>query len=166
MEERFQPGEGVKSWDKLISTATLTISFGVLVLAGLDHRFKWSPTLGLGVQFAALVIWLLGDAFSKWAAVSNPFYSRIVRVQQERGHAVVKEGPYKFVRHPGYAGALVAGLATPVVLGSLYGLAASGILAILVIVRAALEDKTLRAELPGYPEYAQVTRYKLLPGIW
>jgi protein-S-isoprenylcysteine O-methyltransferase Ste14 len=166
MEERFHPGEGVKSWDRILSTTTLVISFGILVLAGLDHRFRWSPALGLSVQLTALAIWLLGDAFSKWAAVSNPFYSRVVRVQEERGHAVVIEGPYKLVRHPGYAGALVAGLATPVALGSLWGLAPSGILVILVVIRTALEDQTLQAELKGYKEYAQVTHYRLLPGVW
>jgi protein-S-isoprenylcysteine O-methyltransferase Ste14 len=78
----------------------------------------------------------------------------------------VKEGPYKFVRHPGYAGALVDGLATPLVLGSLWGLVATVALVILLVIRTALEDQTLLEELAGYRSYVQETQYRLLPGIW
>jgi protein-S-isoprenylcysteine O-methyltransferase Ste14 len=109
---------------------------------------------------------LLGDLFSKWAAASNCFYSRVIRIQGDRGHAVVTSGPYRFVRHPGYAGALVTGLATPVALGSLWALVAGGMMALLLVVRTALEDQLLHKELHGYTEYAQRTRYRLVPGVW
>jgi len=120
----------------------------------------------MAIQLAALVVWLLGDAFSKWAAVSNRFYSRVVRIQRDRGHTVVTDGPYRYMRHPGYAGALVAALATPIVLGSLWALVAAGTLSLLLVIRTALEDKTLREELPDYTEYTQRTRYRLVPGVW
>lgn len=129
-------------------------------------RFGWSPDLTVASRLVALVVWVLGDVFSKWAAVSNRFYSRIVRIQKDRGHTVVTDGPYRYVRHPGYAGGLVAGLATPIVLGSLWALVAVGVLALLLVIRTALEDKTLHEELLGYTEYAQQTRYRLMPGVW
>jgi protein-S-isoprenylcysteine O-methyltransferase Ste14 len=166
LDERFDPGEGTKAWDRPLVSATLLLSLVTLVVAGLDMRFRWSPELGIVIRLVALIVWLLGDAFSKWAAASNRFYSRIVRIQKNRGHTVVTDGPYRYVRHPGYAGGLVAGLATPVLLGSLYALVAGGVLALLIIIRTALEDRTLHEELLGYTEYAQQIRYRLVPGVW
>ena len=166
LDERFHPGEGVKIWDRpLVSITTLLLPI-ILIVAGLDVRFGWSPELSVGIQLIALVIWLHGDVLSKWAAVSNRFYSRIVRIQQDRGHTVVTDGPYGYIRHPGYAGALVAGLATPIALGSLWALIPGGVLALLLVIRTALEDETLHEELLGYAEYAQQTRYRLVPGVW
>jgi protein-S-isoprenylcysteine O-methyltransferase Ste14 len=137
-----------------------------LIVAGLDVRFGWSPELALAIRLAALVLWLQGDVFSKWAAVSNRFYSRLVRIQEDRGHTVVTDGPYRTVRHPGYAGALLVGLATPIALGSLWALVPAVLLGLLLVIRTALEDRTLHAELSGYAAYAQQTRYRLVPLIW
>lgn len=166
LEERFRPGEGVKAWDRPLTSITTLLLPVILIVAGLDMRFGGSPELTLAIQLGALVVWLLGDIFSKWAAVSNRFYSRNVRIQKDRGHIVVTDGPYRYVRHPGYAGALVAGLATPILLGSLWALVAGGVLALLLVIRTALEDKILHEELLGYTEYAQQIRYRLVPGVW
>jgi protein-S-isoprenylcysteine O-methyltransferase Ste14 len=166
LEERFQPGEGVKAWDRSLASMTTLLWPVILIVAGLDMRFGWSPELAIVIRLVAWVVLVQGDAFSKWAAVSNRFYSRIVRIQEDRGHIVVTDGPYRVVRHPGYAGALVTGLATPIVLGSLWALVAGGVLGLLLVVRTALEDKTLHEELLGYTEYAQRTRYRLVPGVW
>jgi protein-S-isoprenylcysteine O-methyltransferase Ste14 len=166
LAERFRPGAGVKAWDRWLAGMTTLLLPVLLIVAGLDKRFGWSPQVAVGIALIALVVLLLADAFSKWAAVSNRFYSRVVRIQVDRGHTVVWDGPYRFVRHPGYAGALVAALATPVVLGSLWALVAAGALALLLVIRTALEDRTLHEELLGYAEYAQQTRYRLVPGVW
>ena len=166
LEERFHPGEGAKAWDRPLASITTLLLLVTLIVAGLDKRIGWSPEMAMAIQLAALVVWLLGDAFSKWAAVSNRFYSRVVRIQRDRGHTVVTDGPYRYMRHPGYAGALVAALATPIVLGSLWALVAAGTLSLLLVIRTALEDKTLREELPDYTEYTQRTRYRLVPGVW
>jgi protein-S-isoprenylcysteine O-methyltransferase Ste14 len=98
--------------------------------------------------------------------VSNPFFSTVVRIQTDRGHTVATGGPYRFVRHPGYAGALALTLATPFLLGSWPALIPSVALVAILVVRTILEDRTLRRELPGYTEYAGRVRYRLLPGIW
>lgn len=75
-------------------------------------------------------------------------------------------GPYRFVRHPGYVGAIVQAFGAPLLLGSLWALIPGALAALLMIVRTALEDRMLRAELAGYAEYAQQVRFRLLPGIW
>jgi len=166
LEERFHPGAGVKTWDRpLVWTTTLLVPV-TLIMTGLDIRFGWSPDFPLAIQLLALAVWFLGDAFSKWAAAVNRFYSRFVRIQKDREHTVTTQGPYRAVRHPGYAGGKVAGLATPLGLGSLWALIPAGLLAALIVIRTALEDKTLHRELPGYAEYAQRTRYRLVPGVW
>jgi protein-S-isoprenylcysteine O-methyltransferase Ste14 len=158
--------EGVKSWDKwitMLSGALMVLSW---IIAGLDFRWGWSPPLPLAVHLAGLLFTLLGYGLFMWAMASNAFFSEGVRIQTERGHTVASGGPYAVVRHPGYVGVIVAHLATPFLLGSLWALIPSAVLAALFVLRTSLEDKTLTAELPGYEDYTQETRYRLLPGIW
>ena len=96
----------------------------------------------------------------------NTFLARYVRIQDDRGQQAVTRGPYRFVRHPMYAGVIVFMLSTALVLGSLWALLPAALICVTFILRTALEDRTLQAELPGYAEYAQRTRYRLLPKIW
>jgi protein-S-isoprenylcysteine O-methyltransferase Ste14 len=98
--------------------------------------------------------------------VVNRFFSGTVRIQTERGHHVVTDGPYRFVRHPGYAGALLGFVLIPLLLDSVWAFIPAVLLIAITFVRTALEDATLQKELPGYAEYAQTTRYRLIPGIW
>jgi protein-S-isoprenylcysteine O-methyltransferase Ste14 len=166
-DERTDIKEGVKQWDKIIVIPTqILMPFGFLVLAGLDMRYGWSPELPLWVQILALVLTGLGYLLSIWASSVNKFYSRFVRIQTERGHYVVTDGPYKVVRHPGYTGVIIFMLTTALALDSLWTLTLSGALSLLLIIRTALEDKTLLEELEGYTEYAQKVRYKLVPWVW
>jgi protein-S-isoprenylcysteine O-methyltransferase Ste14 len=97
---------------------------------------------------------------------SNKFFSTLVRLQTDRQHTVATDGPYKFVRHPGYLGYIIFTLATPIALGTYWALIFSGIIGILLIVRTALEDATLKKELPGYAEYTENVKYKLIPLLW
>ena len=97
---------------------------------------------------------------------ANAFFSTMVRIQHDRGHAVATGGPYRFVRHPGYVGAMLFTVAVPVMLGSWWALIPAGLAVPLYVLRTVLEDRTLHEELPGYAEYAQGTRYRLLPGVW
>ena len=101
-----------------------------------------------------------------WAMLANPFFEKTVRIQEERGHHVATGGPYRFVRHPGYVAFILMGFALPLGVGSAWALVPAGLNAALIVARTALEDRTLRRELPGYAEYAQRTRYRLLPGVW
>lgn len=157
---------GVKTWDRWIGALATGALLPLWVVAGLDVRFQWTGPMPPGSHVAGLLANVLGYALFLWAMVSNAFFSEGVRIQKERDHAVASGGPYRYVRHPGYAGAILAGLATPFLLGSLWALIPAAISATLYIVRTWLEDKTLVEELPGYDGYAQQTRYRLLPGLW
>jgi protein-S-isoprenylcysteine O-methyltransferase Ste14 len=118
------------------------------------------------VKILALAIILAGYALGSYALIENRFFSGMVRIQTDRGHNVVSSGPYHWLRHPGYAGALLAYLATPFFLDSLWAFLPAVLLTILLVIRTALEDRTLQDELTGYREYAGLVRYRLLPGLW
>ncbi len=164
--ERGQPRENVKSWDKIVSLLLILPTLGVFVVAGLDENFDWSPQLPVAVHIIGLACIVLGQGLFAWAMASNIYFSTAVRIQLDRGHTVASGGPYRYVRHPGYVGMIVAMFATSLALGSLWGLIPAGLVALLYIVRTALEDQTLQVELAGYKEYAQRTRYRLIPGVW
>ena len=158
--------EGVKRWDKWLAGFAAGSLFPMWVVAGLDARFGWTGTLPPAVHLGGLLANILGYALFLWAMVSNAYFAEGVRIQEERGHTVATDGPYRCVRHPGYAGAIVSAIATPFLLGSLWALIPALIGAGLYVVRTGLEDRTLVQELPGYYEYAQQTRFRLLPGVW
>lgn len=156
-----------KSWDKtLMPLVAILGPIVMLIVAGVDMRFGWSPKLPLTIQVTALIITALGYFLGVWATVVNKFFSAVVRIQRERGHAVVTSGPYQYVRHPGYTGGIVANFATPLMLGSLWALVPTVLVNCLLIVRTALEDSTLQEELEGYRDYAGRVLYRLIPGVW
>jgi protein-S-isoprenylcysteine O-methyltransferase Ste14 len=157
---------GVKAWDKWINSLAGALMLLSWIVAGLEIRFQRTAPLPLACHLGGLVVHVLGYALFLWAMASNAFFSEGVRIQEERGHAVAAGGPYQYVRHPGYVGAILAQLATPFLLGSPWALIPSVALAALFVVRTCLEDGTLMEELPGYKEYARQTRYRLLPGMW
>jgi protein-S-isoprenylcysteine O-methyltransferase Ste14 len=158
--------EGVKPWDKAITTAAGGLMPLPWIVAGLDLRFQWTAPLPLGVHLGGLLVTVLGYALFLWAMASNPFFAQGVRIQAERGHAVAAGGPYRVVRHPGYAGTILTQLAVPFLLGSPWALLPGGLSAALFVVRTRLEDKTLMEELPGYGDFARRTPARLLPGVW
>jgi protein-S-isoprenylcysteine O-methyltransferase Ste14 len=164
---RFMGHTDAKRWDYLLARLVGLGGAYIPLVAGLDARYGWSgEDFNLAAELIALVLTLVGFAFVYWALLENRFFSGVVRIQVERGHHVVMSGPYRWVRHPGYAGALVTYWATPVLLDSPWTFIPVALLTLVLIVRTALEDRTLRAELPGYQEYARSTRFRLLPGIW
>jgi len=163
---RFMEAPDTKPWDRILAPL---LAFGfilILVVAGLDKLYGWSSPFSLEAKILSFVGILLGYAFSSWALIENRFFAGTVRIQTERGHHVVSSGPYRIVRHPGYSGALLGYLLIPVLLGSLWAFIPAVLLLIAMIVRTSLEDKTLQAELSGYKEFTQKTRYRLIPGIW
>lgn len=164
---QFTRQRNEKGWDRWLSVPALIIGTVLLYsVSGLDHRYGWSPALPSWVQVAAMIIVVLGYAVGTWAMVANRFFSVHVRIQTERGHTVQTGGPYRFVRHPGYASTIITYFAYALMLGSLWALIPAAVSNSLFVARTALEDRTLQAELPGYREYTQITRYRLFPGIW
>lgn len=166
IEERGKTKENVKKWDRVIMTINIIPALGLLVVAGLDYRFGWSPLLVGWIPVVSLVLMFLGNALFSWAMISNHYFSTAVRIQIDRNHQVATGGPYNYMRHPGYVGFIIINLATPLVLGSLWALIPGAIMAVLFIIRTALEDITLLKELEGYKEYAEKVKYRLIPGIW
>ena len=163
---RFMEAKDTKPWDKILAPLLGIGSILVLLVAGLDRSYGWSSPFSLIVNILALTGIVIGYAFSSWALVANRFFSGTVRIQTERGHHVVSSGPYRLIRHPGYAGGLLGYVLIPVLLDSLWAFIPAGLLAAVMVVRTALEDRTLQAELPGYAAYAQKTRCRLIPGVW
>jgi protein-S-isoprenylcysteine O-methyltransferase Ste14 len=165
--ERSEIKEGTKGWDIVFAFIIGRVGpLAILIVAGLDVRFGWSPQIPLTLQIVALGIAILGLLVTDWAVVSNKFFSGVVRIQKDRGHTVVTTGPYRYVRHPGYVGAILHYIAAPVILSSIWGLIPAGLVACITIIRTALEDRTLQEELDGYKDYSTQVRHRLLPGIW
>lgn len=164
---QFVQAEGAKDWDRVL--APLIALLGpliTLIVIGLDKRFGWSPPISFPVQLIGLGLVVLGLAIGTWAMAINKFFSSVVRIQKDRGHTVATGGPYRFVRHPGYAGGILSMLAAPIMLSSLWSLIPTALVLVGYFIRTFLEDKELIKELDGYDQYAQKTRYRLIPGIW
>ncbi|MBZ0295182.1 MAG: isoprenylcysteine carboxylmethyltransferase family protein [Anaerolineae bacterium] len=159
--------EDTKSWDKiLVPIIAVVAPLSQIIVAGLDFRFDWSPPFALWIEVLGVGLLTIGYLFATCAMITNAFFSSTVRIQTDRGQQVVTEGPYRIVRHPGYSGLMLGAIGTSLILSSLWSLIPAAIMVSATIIRTRLEDATLHHELPGYREYAQKTRYRLLPGLW
>ena len=167
IEERRNPPADAKKWDKpFVVIVGMVGPVALLLLAGLDHRFRWSAPTPPWPQAAGLFAVAAGGMLTNYAVAANRFFSAIVRIQRDRGHHVIDAGPYRYVRHPGYAGSIVHMIGVSFALGSRVALAGAISFCLVLAVRTALEDRTLRRELDGYEEYARRVRFRLLPGVW
>lgn len=156
-----------KDWDKVLAPLmAVSVSFPMVTVAGLDHRYNWSSGFPLWLIVTGFILISLGYAFAAWALIENRFFSGLVRIQTDRGHVVCDSGPYRFVRHPGYAGNGLALFGIVLALGSVWTLIPAVVASIITVIRTALEDQTLQEELPGYRDYARHVRYRLIPGIY
>ena len=167
LAERARPGGPGRDDLRVLRAAALAAFVAQWVTAGLDvGRFHWTDSVPRSVQVAALAG--LGAMFAVWYAAMrvNPFFSAAVRVQHERGHRVVTAGPYRVVRHPGYAAFVLLGWSGAVALGSWWATLPHLVIVALFVRRTAIEDRMLHEELPGYASYAATVRYRLLLGIW
>lgn len=163
----FEKAPGVKPWDRVLAPLmAVSLSFPPAIVAGLDHRSGWSPALPAWLVPLGFVLIALGYAFAVWALVENRFFSGVVRIQKERGHAVCAAGPYRIVRHPGYAGNLLALPGMALALESIWTLVPVAVALVVSVIRTSWEDRTLWEELPGYAAYARRVRFRLLPGIY
>ena len=163
---KFLRQEDAKPWDKILSPLVGLGGGLIPLVAGLNALLDGSPTFSLPVKILALIILLAGYLLASYALVENRFFSGMVRIQAERGHQVISSGPYRWMRHPGYAGALLSYLGTPFFLDSKWALLPVVFLTVVLIIRTNLEDKTLRDELECYQDYTRRVRYRLLPGVW
>lgn len=173
--ERSRAGEGTKHWDVTILGLRFLVTLLVVpAVAGLDIGwFHWSTTrsateAGIATPGALLgaLLYILGCVIVYWSMSANPFFEGTSRIQRDRGHEVVTAGPYKIVRHPGYAGMILGDLAVPVILGSALALIPAVVAVTLTVIRTVLEDRMLAEELDRYREYAKKVVHRLIPGVW
>lgn len=156
-----------KAWDKVIMLLFFIAGLALYIVPGFDVvRYEWSESLPLWMKILAMLIHLPCFVLLGWVMRENTYLAQVVKIDKARGHHVITTGPYALVRHPMYTIIIILLFAVPVALGSRFALFLAVFLTVLLIVRTYLEDRTLHAELQGYPEYAKQTRYKLIPGLW
>jgi protein-S-isoprenylcysteine O-methyltransferase Ste14 len=159
--------QSTKAWDKVLAPLmALSVSFPLVIVAGLDHRFGWSPVFPLWLVELGFLLISFGYAFAAWALIENRFFSSVMRIQVDRGHVVCDSGPYRIVRHPGYAGNILALPGVVLALSSMWTLIPAAVALIIAVIRTVLEDQTLQEELPGYRDYARRVRFRLIPGMY
>jgi protein-S-isoprenylcysteine O-methyltransferase Ste14 len=166
MEERSHMAKNVKGWDKVLMTIYTCALVGLLVVAALDAgRFRWTE-MPVALQALGVLVSIPCGAWLLWVTRTNAYLSRFARIQDDRGLQVVTTGPYRYVRLPMYASMVPFLLSIALILGSWLALVPGAIIAVVMTIRTALEDRMLQEELPGYKEYAQRVRYRLIPGVW
>ena len=165
--QRGSVKEGTKMWDKFFLATFVPISLILVpVVAGLDvGRFQWSK-LGIPYAILGIVLELMSFILWHWAMVTNEHFEASVRIQEDRNHRVITNGPYRFIRHPGYLSLILGGFSGSFVIGSAYSLIPAAIAIVAVIIRTYIEDRTLQNELAGYSEYVKRTKYRLFHGVW
>ncbi len=167
LAERARPSKDTKKWDMFILSSMGLLMLVEYVVASLDVKWGWSPEFPVVLKLIALLIAVFGyDILLVWSMVSNAFFVATVRIQTDRNHSVATSGPYQYVRHPGYLGTILLDLMVPIMLNSLWAVIPGILSALVLVIRTSLEDKTLIEELPGYKEYAERVRYRLIPGVW
>ncbi|WP_217568536.1 isoprenylcysteine carboxylmethyltransferase family protein [Mesorhizobium sp. GbtcB19] len=167
MNERLRPPiqKTQTAADKIVLSILLLSIFAWLVLMGLDFRFGWSAA-PVWVQAIGMLVLLVGIWICYLTMLENSFAAPVVKIQDERGQKVITTGPYGYVRHPMYAGAILYFAGTALLLGSWWGLASVLAFIVLLAIRTFIEEKTLRTGLRGYDDYAARVRYKLIPMVW
>ena len=166
LKERMSTKKDAKEWDKKIIIAYSFLLIIILAVPGLDAvRYGWSK-VPLIAKVLGFIGYIPASGLALWAMKENAYLSDVVRIQKDRGHTVCTTGPYKYIRHPMYAGVILIFLCFPLSLGSLYSFIPAALIIGLFVLRTLLEDETLKEELSGYKEYVQKVRFRLLPGVW
>ena len=164
--ERGKKRGNTKKWDKFLLPTILLLTGCVLFfIAGLGIRFDWDK-LPIEYFYAGIILYLSSVIFSVWAVLKNKHFEATSRIQDDRMQVVVTSGPYKIVRHPGYAGTIFLAIASYLVFGTLPIGVVSFLIIVIFWIRTYLEDKMLKDELAGYLEYSQTVKYRLIPFIW
>lgn len=157
---------GTKSWDWIIMAVYSVLLMATPIIAGLDYRYTWSSPASDGIKIIGAGVLAVSFVPLTWSMAVNRFFAPTVRIQADRGQRVTTTGPYRYVRHPGYLGVILQFISIPFSLAT-WSAGIPALLGVAVyVIRTALEDRTLQAELPGYADYAHKTRYRLLPGVW
>lgn len=157
---------GTKNWDKILTVVLILSYFVIFPVSALDDaRFHWAPQPD-SVVILGHILFALGFIGFTWASSVNRNFEATVRIQTDRGHKVVDTGPYAVVRHPGYIFAILMAAGMPLAMGSIYGLIPAAMMVLMILIRTLAEDATLKAELPGYKDYAMRVKHRWIPGVF
>jgi len=167
MKERLSPPiqKNQTAADKVLLSILLIAIFGWQIFMGFDFRFGWSA-VPVWVRGVGALVLLIGIWICYLTMLENSFAAPVVKIQDERGQRVITTGPYSYVRHPMYAGAILFFAGTALLLGSWWGLVSVLVFVVLLAIRTFIEEKTLRIGLRGYDDYAAEVRYRLIPKVW
>lgn len=163
---RYLQHKDAKPFDKILSPLVGLGGGLIPITAGLDELLEWSGAFSLSLKIISLIFILAGYVIGSYALIENRYFSGMVRIQYDRDHHVITGGPYRWIRHPGYSGALLSYIFTPFLLDSWWIFLPVVYMVITLFIRTYLEDNTLQEELPGYSDYAKKVRYRLIPWIW
>ena len=159
--------KGKRDLDRILTGAmTLFGPISICIVAGLNNRYGWLPQISFTYQIIGVALAILGSILPAWAMASNKFFYGVLRIEQEKNHSVCSSGAYQYVRHPGYLGAIIFDLATPLILNSVWAFIPAILTICAIVIRTSLEDKALQNGLDGYKNYAQQVRYRLFPAVW
>jgi len=156
---------GTKAWDYVFLVLIIGGLAALLPVAGLDYRFGWAQAPGWLVV-VGYVLFVLSFAGQVWPQATNRHFEPGIRIQTDRDHHVIDTGPYAYVRHPGYISGALLGVSVALALGSLAALIPAAVVIVALAIRTLAEERTLRAELPGYADYMQRVRFRWIPGVW
>lgn len=165
VNERGRMPSNTKEFDKIFGLVYTSLMLILPLVAGLDYRFGWSD-MPVWLRVIGVIGFIPAAILPYWAMLVNNYLTTTVRIQKERGHRVVTDGPYRYVRHPMYVGLIFGAVCMPLILGSWWALIPGLMIVVAALWRTSLEDQVLQAELPGYADYAQRTRYRIVPGVW
>lgn len=166
LNARGKVQEGTKKFDKYLILSFFILAIIVTpLIAGLDVRYDIC-NIPFPYLYLAILLYILSAGFSLWPMLHNPFFEGTVRIQDDRMHKVIKTGPYKYVRHPGYVGMLFGSFPLPLAFGSALSFIPVFMMVVIIFVRTYYEDKTLQEELSGYSDYCKEVRYRIIPFIW
>ena len=166
LEERLTAFGKGKKWDRILIAFYWVMILVFLFTAALDAGRYENFITPIPIKVISLLLVVAGYALGFWSGIANEYLSSFVRIQEERGHKVSQAGPYRFIRHPMYAGDIISYPFLAIFLNSLWALIPAGLIMMLFILRTYLEDNTLQRELDGYIEYTKLVKYRLVPYVW
>ena len=166
LNERGKKQENTKNWDKILLTLiVLLVFYGIYFVAGLGVRFELA-TLAIEWFYIGTILYLISCVFGIWPVLENKYFESSSRIQSNRNQTVITTGPYKIVRHPGYAGTILWAVASALMFGTFVVGIISVIIIVIFIIRTFLEDRMLKEELLSYSDYSKIVKYRLIPFIW
>ena len=166
LNERGKKQNNTKNWDKILLPIYVLLGyFGIYIVAGLGSRFHWD-ILPIECFYVGIGLYIISCVFIVWPVIENKHFEATSRIQGNREQTVIKNGPYKIIRHPGYAGIVLWAIASYLMFGTFPVGIVSFAIIVTIWIRTYLEDKMLKYELAGYLEYSQTVKYRLLPFIW